>query len=230
MTNLVDIIKAIITAIGTELKISSVTDSTLFVCDTTGWVTINKVITIDGLNYKVIDLDYNVSITVEPFEHTTAVPLDTTVINQHEITCFHGEPASVNEEYELKDEYTSDKTPFVWLFESYDYGVGAVDSAFAAEFNPKIFLLDWTQAQQWNNDQHNNYVVKPMENLAKMITDYVKKRYDFKTPSNTRIKTHTRFGTQLKHRGDNKKIIDEDLSGVELDIDLKLYNLDICKC
>ena len=231
MDNLVDIVRTIIDKLPRELKIINVVDSTLFVCETTGWLTIGKVISINALEYKINSIENNVSLTVEPFNHSTPVALDTTEVIQHEITYFHGKPSSVNNEYSLKDEYTRNKTPFSWVYENYEYTGEDTESAFAAEFNGiRIFFLDWTKVQEWNNDEHNKYVIKPMENLAKMVVAYIKEDYSFRRPENYRIKPHTRFGVDRTNKGDDKKIINEDLSGVELNISLQLYNLDFCKC
>jgi hypothetical protein len=230
MFNLADIIKSIIEAIPRELQITSVVDSTLFVCETTGWLTINKIITINGLKYKITSIENNVSFVVEPYNHTTPVSLNTTEVIQNKITCFDGKPSAVNNEYLLIDEYTRNKTPFSWLYEDQDINGASIDSAFTAEYNnTRIFLLDWTD-QAWNNSEHNNYVIKPMENLAKLIVSYVEGSYDFRKPEGYRIKKHVRFGVNKPNKGDNGKIIDEDLSGVELKINLQLYNLDFCKC
>ena len=230
MSNLVDIVRGLINSIGQCIPIDRVEDSTLFVCSSTGWLTIGSIIKIDDLEYEVTAVEQNVGITVEPYKHDTAVSSDTTEICQPKITFLHGKPSSVNDEYTLIDEYTKDKTPFLWLYESYDYGAGKRDSVLEAEYRARIFLLDYAKAEEWSNDQHNERVIKPMENLARLIIDYIRSDWSFKDPEVYKVKVHPRFGVDTPWRVDDKKIIDEDLSGVELTLDINMFNLDICNC
>lgn len=231
MANLVDIIKAIVANLDLNLKVTNIVGYKIYVCSTKH-VTVTKIVEDHlGNKYKVIGYKFDEYLELKPIGHaelfTGSIVLGPTPI------FMSGTPSSVNNEYlRIKGQRTLDKTPFVWLLESYEYDDLPLDSSVEYAYDAKFFLMDWANEKKWRNEDHNDIVIKPMENLARMIIDYIEDDYSFKRLGTKRIRPRSRFGVEVTNKGNTKKIINEDLSGVELSLTLELYDLSVCnaKC
>ena len=142
----------------------------------------------------------------------------------------HGSPSSVDKEYAQVDQRTLNKTPFIWLLAPYDEDKGEGDSALDCSFSARLFFMDWAYNQGWQNDQHNTNVIVPMENLRDAFNDVIDASYSFRSTTTVRSKPRSRFGVIVSNKGSDKTIINEDLSGLEVNVDLDLFDTDICKC
>jgi len=230
MENLVDITQSIIDKIDLDIKISSVVANRVNVCGSTLFLTIDKVVVIESLNYTITDFILNEWIEVIPKGHTTDVPVDATIVTAPEITLLQGTPISVNNEYKQLNLRTSAKTPFIWLVEPYSFNDQAIESSIDVEFKAKLLFLDWADSEEWLNKQHNDRVIKPMSNLKDAFIDVINEDYNFKRLESTTSLTRPRFGVYQTNKGATKHILDETLSGVEFDMDLKVYDMEQCNC
>jgi hypothetical protein len=240
MENLPDIIQSIINQIDLNISINSVEviDSTtdkLYVCSTTSFLTKTKVVTIDGLDYTVTDFDLNNWIEVTPKGHATVVPTDTKVITTGPITFLHGAPYSVNAEYLSLDTDTLNKTPFIWLLESYEFDDLPRDSSIDLAFNARLFFLDWySERNRDSNDDQNNYAIKPMQNLQRSFVKVINDDFNFKTLGTVSTTVRPRFGVSVGGRNGapqpKEKIIDDDLSGVDSRMKIEVYDASSCSC
>lgn len=229
MTNLVDIVQFIISKIDLTLPVVSTDGVRVYLCNTLH-LTIGKVIE-DGLGntYKITDISVNEWIDVEPYG-ATVDPFAGEVVICPPITFLHGSPISADNEYLQIDQKTSEKTPFIWLLESYRYSTEAADSSIEAAFEARLFFMEWADVEDWMNSQHNNLAIKPMENLAKAFIDVVNEEYIFRNTSVFNVTVRPRFGVELTDKGSDNKIISEDLSGIELAGNLDVYDVSLCKC
>ena len=226
MANLVDIVKDIISLINLNIPVTSTDGVRIDLCYTLH-ITLGKIVTDEnGLEYKVTDIENNSWIDVEPYGHLDAFA-GTTVIAPT-ITFLHGSPSSVNSEYLKLDSKTLNKTPFIWLLESYEYDDLGKGSSLEASFNARMFFMDWCDAAEWVNDEHNDLSIKPMTNLANAFLNVVDKSYSFKTVESSSVKVRSRFGVEVTNKGSERKIIDDDFSGVEVNVKLDLYDTEIC--
>tara|TARA_R110002153_G_scaffold32752_15_gene99112 strand:+ start:650 stop:1345 length:696 start_codon:yes stop_codon:yes gene_type:complete len=231
MANLVDIIKGIVSNLDLNLRVTEIDGLKIYVCSTKH-VTITKIVEDEaGNKFKVVGYSFDEYLELEPINHTD--PFVGSIVIGPAPICFAGTPSSVNNEYlRISGQRTLDKTPFVWLLESYEYDDLPLDSSIEFAFDARLFLMDWANEKKWRNSDHNEIVIKPMENLAQMIIDYIESDYSFKRLGTKRIRPRSRFGVEVTNKGNTKKIINEDLSGVELNLTLELYDLSICnaKC
>jgi len=224
--NLVDIIEFIVSEINTALPVVSIDGNKVYLCNTLH-LTIDKIVTDSiGNQYKVTEFEINDYVIIEPFGH--AIPFAGDVLNAPPLTYLHGDPKSTNDEYLQKDQKTSKKTPFIWLVESYNYDIPNLDSAIEKSFKPRIFIMDWANTPKWQNTDHNNFVIKPMENLLKEFLLVIENDFNFKRLDSVSIDVRPRFGDKLQ-RPDNF-IIDEDLSGIDIGFNLQVYDISLCKC
>jgi hypothetical protein len=233
MENLPNIIQSIIDQINLNIAISSVDADKLYVCETTLFLTKTKIVVIDGKNYTVIDFELNKWVQVQPKGHTDPVPVDTKIIVAPKITFLHGAPYSTNNEYLQLTQKTLNKTPFIWLLESYEFDDLPRDSSIELAFNARLFFLDWAK-EAGNNQYHNEYAIKPMQNLLKEFRKVIDEDFNFKTLEKGTTVVRPRFGAQVKSKGNEpqpkEKIIDEDLSGVDSKIKIEVYDVLSCSC
>ncbi len=223
-SNLVDIIKSIVEQINTNLPVLSIDGEKIYLCNTLH-LTIGKTIKdATDKEYKIKEFKINEYIVVEPFGHTD--PFTGAVVVAPNLTFLHGDPKSTNNEYLQKAPRTSAKTPFIWLVESYSAENIRRDSAVDLSFNARIFLLDWANTPEWTNTEHNDNVIKPMENLLRVFLQVIDDDYNFKRLDTPRIAVRTRFGDPI---GDPANlIINEDLSGIDVSFNLEVYDAGLC--
>lgn len=234
MTNLPDIIKSIINQINLNLEVVDVDVDKLFVCETTLHLTKTKIVVIDGKDYTVIDFDLNNWVQVAPLGHSDPVPADTKVMIAPPIHFLDGDPYSANAEYLQISTQTLEKTPFIWLLGNYEIEDLPRDSSIDLAFNARLFFLDWADEPEWLNDDHNKYVIKPMQNLQKAFNEVIENDYNFKTLGTVPSVVRPRFGVSIKPKDGMKqpkeKIIDEDLSGIDSRYKIEVYDASICTC
>ncbi len=228
MSNLVDIIEGIISQIDLNLTVKSTDGQVIELCDTLH-ITVGKIVKDElGNEYRVTDIVFNESITVVPIGSAPLFSGSTVVAP--EITFLHGSPISTNEEYnKVLDRDSLKKTPFIWLLESYEYENGSRDSSIVASYSARLFFLD-LYYREWLNDEHNELAIKPMENLVRAFKNVIETDYSFKTLESFRSRVRPRFGVEVANKGSRDKIINEDLSGVEVNMSIELFDLSICKC
>jgi len=225
-TNLVDIVRYIIDQIDLEISVKSNTGGKVYVCNTMH-ITIGKIVTDHaGNEYRVTDFSFNEWLILEPIG--TSPTFDSTIVIAPTILFLHGSPSSTNNEYAKISNRTLSKTPFIWLLVSYEQNSLPLDSSLEASYNARLFFMDWANVPKWKNDQHNDLVIKPMENLSKAFMDVIENDYAFKRLNGyTRI-PRPRFGVEISDKGSDKTIIHENLSGIDLSLTLELFNTAIC--
>ena len=227
MANLVDIVQGIINQIDTSITVLSTDGVRVNLCSTL-WISTDKRVE-DGLGnvYKVTDFLNDEWIDVTPLGG--APVFGGSVVIAPSITFLDGSPSSINNEFAQVSRRTREKTPFIWLLEPYDDEPQALDSAIELKFLPRLFFMDEANAPKWVNDEHNKRAIKPMQNLVTAFKDVIDNDYSFKRLESFRRTTRPRFGVVVTNKGSDEKIIDEDLSGVEVNMTLELYDLSICK-
>lgn len=226
--NLVDIIKGIVSNINLEIEVISIDVTTVYLCSTLH-ITVGSTVG-DGLgnNYEVTELMDDAYIKVSPLG--VAPAFNGSIVIAPSLTCLHGSPSSTNDEYLDIQQVSRDKTPFIWLVESYEYEMQALDSSVIAKYDARLFFLDLANEELWINDQHNDLAIKPMENLQKAFKNVIDNDFSFRRLGNYRVRVRPRFGVEVTNKGSNDKIINEDLSGVEVNMTIELYDLSICNC
>lgn len=220
--NVVDAYKMILNDLDYSISIKSISGNVIQVCSTKG-ITKGKIITDElGNEYKITNMVFNTSLTIDK-------PLIGQKLFANKPLFLEGTPSATNEEYLRIDHLTSKKTPFVWLLEGYSYGVGTLDSNLAFDVDARLFIMDWADPNKTNEDHENN-VIKPMENLARMIKNYIDNNYQFRRVESWRIKPRKRFGVEVTNKGNRSLIIEENLSGVEVSFNLKMFDFENCEC
>jgi len=233
MGNLVDIVSTIIDKIDLDIKVDGIIDNsdgtfTISLCETK-YLTLYKIIKSDALlEYSITAIEFGVSITVAPEGHST--DFAGAIVTMPKPQFIHGTPQTTNNEYLSLDNETAKKTPFIWLVETYSYDDPGGDSILEASYKVRLFFLDWANEEAWTNSEHNKFAIKPMEALKTIFMEVIEDSFDFRKPKATNIRVHPRFGVEIKDKGNKRKIINEDLTGIEARINLDLYDLSFCEC
>jgi hypothetical protein len=225
--NLVDIVKGIVAQIDLNISVTSTDGVNIILCKTLH-ITVGSTVG-DGLGneYLVTAMVDNTSIDVSPLG--VAPIFAGTIVIAPVVTVLHGSPASTNNEYQDIEQVSRDKTPFIWLLESYEYVQESLDSSIVARYDTRLFFMDLTSEELWINDQHNDLAIKPMENLQVAFKEVIDNDFTFKRLESYRVRVRPRFGVEVTNQGSDEKIINEDLSGVEVNMTIELYDLSICK-
>tara|TARA_R110002153_G_scaffold273165_3_gene443254 strand:+ start:2759 stop:3445 length:687 start_codon:yes stop_codon:yes gene_type:complete len=225
-SNLIDIVRDIISGIDLSIPVQSIVGDRIYLCNTMH-ITIGKIVKDEaGAEYKVTDFLFNKWIEVVPYNHLVA--FDSKVVIAPSITFLHGTPSSTNNEYLIVNQRTMEKTPFIWLLVSYEVDNLSRESSIVATYNARLFFMDWADTPKWTNDNHNDLVIKPMENLSKAFVKVIEDNYVFKSLNGYTMKPRPRFGVEVTNKGSGKQIIQEDLSGVDLSLTLEMYDTKIC--
>jgi len=228
MSNLVNILKDTISLIDLNVNVLSISGVRIYVCKTLH-LTLGKIVKDElGNEYKVTAFSNNDWIEVEPYGHSLS--FTGSIVVTPSITFLHGSPSSVDKEYAEIDQRTLNKTPFIWLLSPYDDEDGEKDSALDCSFSARLFFMDWCDEPLWQNDDHNTNVIVPMENLRDAFKSVIEGSYSFRSSTTVRSRPRSRFGVVVTNKGSESKIINEDLSGIEVNVQLDLFDTDICKC
>ena len=224
MNNLVNIVNNIINQLKLDLTINSIDGDKFYMCNTLFLTKLKDVTDMADNVFTVVEFEVNKWVVLTPKGHNNAFVGLT--MNLNPITYLHGDPSSTNSEYLQRDNHTPNKTPFIWLVESYNFEDLPADSSVEEAFNVRLFFMDWAFTEEWINDEHNENVIKPMQNLAKQFKNVIENDYNFKRLDTCSITVRNRFGNNPDNP--NKLIIDEDLSGVEMNFKIEVYNLNNC--
>ena len=137
---------------------------------------------------------------------------------------YHGTYTEVNKEIDTKEEIMTDANyPAVILWEVIRQNFEADHTSILGN-TPRLTMsfLDTTNKLDWTNDEQYTNVIDPMELYAdKFIRICDKHPYLAKLNNFTYIK-HTNWGKYVQDKGHVKYILDENLAGLNLEIDLPI--------
>ena len=129
---------------------------------------------------------------------------------------------------EIKSRDTLKKTPFIWLLESYEQDDLPLDSSVDFSADLRLFFLDWANIPKWLTEDHTKYVTKPMRNLYELWKEVIEDDYSIKRYQGASIRPRNRFGVEVQNQGNKRKILDEDLSGLDMRTTLEVYDVSEC--
>lgn len=171
--------------------------------------------------FSVTDFVNNTSITVEPLG---AYVWTGTVLTAPTPKFLQGKWMSANDEYLDMDNATRNKTPLIWLVRGYRETHYGQENALEMSVEPLIYFLDEANSPKWLNDEHDINAINPMYNLSRLFIETVEKSFRFNELVDYTIEDEPRFGVRYSaDKGNKKRIIDDDLSGVGLKLPLEVH-------
>ena len=139
-----------------------------------------------------------------------------------------GTKMATNREWTISTNDMSKKTPLAWLLELIRIRKPGRESVIDFETELRLFLLDETDIVNYYTKDHRDNVVEPMSKLAIEFLKVIENDRQYETIEEYELITFSRFGVETD-RGMFENILDANLSGVELRVDLKKYKIN-CKC
>ena len=189
----------------------------------TYWLTINKRITIDSIEYRITAFDINVSITIKPI--TTGDPIPTvTFFTIPAPLFFHGVTLmAIDEQGKPKD--PNQRTPFIWLYEILDETVIRDEfDPWGRNSKPQLFFMDESSLADWTSAQHKTNVLEPMRQMVELFFEKIN---DFQGDKYKEVLTSSQIGRAnwgkfITDLGSVKKFFNEDLSGHQVGFDFTM--------
>jgi len=189
-----------------------------------------KKVLIDGVEYVVDDFQINSYITVSATDGSdTPVTVDFFDID---VPLFlFGNPKMVSGELIKRINNGNGSWPYIWLVEISNTS-GTLDPAAAVTQTPSfnLFFLDSNDYENWSIQQHYDNDIYVMSNYINFVLSILKSRRDvYETDSITYTTTnHVNFGDYIVDEGMNERILNDNVTGVQLQVDLPII-IQTCK-
>lgn len=219
-----------------EIKsVDPITDGfRLLTCDTLNLAT-GKVVTIDGIEYKIIDFQINDYIDVEGVDPITATSFEVEPLHFN-----WGTLLDTNHERRSGDVLREEQTPFFWLRTPFEYEKGNFESAYDLTAEVTFYLMDEVfyigeslspVDPVWYTKVHEERVIEPLRNLLEnRIEKYIETNQNiFMDLPNYNVRELVLAGTE-DSSGSRSILFDEKLSGLEVRIQLEFFENVNCNC
>lgn len=217
MTRTFELIKDVVENLDLTIKVKNVDGLRLFVCETLYLRPGDMIEDGDGNTFQILTLKNNDNMLVNPSVDGQDFIGDTIYL-RHFPYFLQGKWMSANDEYLRLDTDTSEKTPLIWLVRGYEEEFFDKSSSVKMEVSPVIYFLDQANFDSWLTEDHDKEAINPMYNLAIRFIKEIKKDGRFKVDS-YKIKDEPKFGVEITpSKGNKKRILSDDLSGVGLRI------------
>ena len=123
--------------------------------------------------------------------------------------------------------------PFVWLLENFPTNYQDPSNQYVGQSRVRLFFLDVSENNYWLNEDHRKECVEPMRNLINQFLVDLQYKVSGEinlSASNLSLTDRVRFGVYTGDKGNTKSIFNDQLSGVEVDINIpvKKYAADNC--
>jgi len=226
----VDIIRDFVELLDFQFDITSAVDNgdgtyTLFACKTYQIQPLpNCPLVIDGVKYTVKSVDNNVSITIAG----PSIP----TVTQFQIPkpyYFHGTVIKTNLELsQIKKQM--DKMPLVYLLEVLvDNFNNNSEVPLDRTSDLRLFFLAPSNFSEWKTTDHYTGAILQMRNLAYQFISILNKSRIIDEFDDYELINRVNFGVYVTDKGNTKRIFNEQLSGVELRINLPINRIFDCK-
>ena len=217
------IIEELLESMDLTIPVTDVQVDTIFLCKTLHLRELREIEDELGNEYKVVEVLNNEWIRVEAIG-ASPVPFEGETVVCPSLTYLYGTPSSTDSDYQQIDVESGEKTPLVWYWWNTDrephFGKR---SSLDREIKPRLVFLDETDDGDWSNEEHFTFSIQPMFNLVELFIETVNNDRMFKTLQNYETIKRPRFGRYVDPKGNEGLIVDDYLSGVELQPTLMKY-------
>lgn len=206
-------------AIVKEWTIISGSEYRIDTCDT-GWITLKTVLQIGGEPYTVKSIVQGESITIlDP--GGSGNPVLNLTFPMPNVNYFHntrfGQRAEVGEIPDIND-----RVPMFWLYEVFEETFNNDDELVLDRTSPlRLFFLDNSNFEDWNNDEHYTFIINPMLNLAESFIEFLKNNPRIQQFEQHLVTSHKNFG-EVSDSGHVASYLGDEVSGVQVRITLPI--------
>lgn len=230
MSDLVNIIKENVELYSPVISIHSITDVdgvyTVGTCNT-HYINKYRIILVNGIEVKVTSFIKDESFSFS-FPTGVEIPDTITEIKIKPFHFFYGTTTSASAEVS-KIKNIKDKVPFVWLYAVYSDIVDRSLNKTLKESRIKLFALDQCNYKDWLDIDHHNNVIVPLNEYLNGLLEHLEKYKGVREIGSVENTGRANFGRYV-NEGHVEKIFDENLSGVQSDIEIKyLVNKKCCR-
>jgi hypothetical protein len=234
MSNLVNkettvLLRELLDAMDFTVSVADVQNERVFMCRTLHLRELREVQDESGNRYTVTDFLNNEWIDLEAIDGAP-IPFEGETVICPPLTYLYGTPSSTDDDYQQINVESGQKTPLVWYW--WDLGRDnwfGRKSSLDVQFRPRLVFLDETDEYDWSNEEHFTNSIQPMFNLTELFIETVNSNRIYKTLEDFDRLKRARFGRYVDPQGNDALIIDEYLSGVELQPTLIKYKQYSCK-
>jgi len=186
----------------------------------TYWLRPEKVITIDGKDYRIVSFVINESITIKEIVTGSGVPT-VTAFSIPKPNFYHGTPMMAGQE-QGRVKSAAGKTPFIWLYEVFNETV--IDdrrSPYGRSSTPRLFFMDEAKNKDWTSAQHKTNAIEPIRQMSELLQATIRSQRDMfdEVKERTEI-ARANWGTFVTDKGNTSRFFNQDLSGIESTFDL----------
>ena len=189
-----------------------------------------KKVLIDGVEYVVDDFQINSYITVSATDGSDT-PVNVDFFDIDVPLFLFGNPKMVSVELIKRINNGNGSWPYIWLVEISNTS-GTLDPSAAVTQTPSfnLFFLDSNDYENWSIQQHYDNDIYVMSNYINFVLSILKSRRDvYETDSITYTTTnHVNFGDYIVDEGMNERILNDNVTGVQLQVDLPII-IQTCK-
>ena len=192
-------------------------------CDTS-YIHECMMVTIGSEQYRVKEVKVNEYFVIHTEDSLTDLTFEIKAPSY-----FHGKAIDTNAELDMIDD-KEEITPLVYFTEIYTDRFYPNDELVERETDIRMFFLTTANYEDWVTNDHYEGVVKPMRNLAYKFIDVLdKSKIIGKFASYYDLTNHPKFGIYLLRKGAEKRIFDDNYSGVEFRIRLPILKDMTCE-
>jgi len=227
MADIPAITKTLVDKITPTITVTAVVDKgdgyfELTACKT-HYLSVNRIIQLDGKLYQVSSFVQNTSITL--FDLYGKGEPATGTITMYLPVFFYGTALAFQKEYDrykanLGISWAGSMPPFIWLKETIEEtNYSRAMSSWEFEARLRMYFMVSTEAPGalLTPDHHNDYI-KPMRALADLFLGKYDADSNFHTPQDfqSTFTARAEWGSYMDAQGNLAKFLNENLSGVEL--------------
>lgn len=171
--------------------------------------------------FRVTSVSGNV-VNLEPVNHADPWTGETFTIGNP--TFLQGNQMMANAEFIQMNSNTFNKTPLIWLVRGYTENHRGLGSSISYDVSPVIYFLEETPPDGWLTSEHDSNAINPMYRLCERFMDTLKNSPKLNEITNYSITDKPKFGVKLGDKGSDSMILDDYLSGVELRLNIEVYD------
>jgi len=227
----VDIIEDLLGDINRTIKVDKVISNQDFTAEletcNTGYLQPCKYIEIDGNEYQIKEVIHNERIILSSGGDTiNHIPFE---FEAYPIHYFHGKAIDTNAELDMVDDKDT-ITPLVYFTEIYTDRFYPNDELVERTVDIRMFFLTSANYDDWKTADHYTGAILPMRNLVYNFIEILEKsKLIGKFASYYDLTNHAKFGIFLLRKGAEKRIFDDNYSGVEFSVRLPILKDMTCE-
>lgn len=190
------------------------------------WLFPKYVISLGRDLFEIVSIDYTRNEVIFKEKAVGTTPL----VGEYllpTVTFHHGTVKDVNIE-RSKINVVSSKFPFIFLQEIIRDTWGARDSSVDRTSELRMFFMTNANFEDWRTEEHFQNAIYPMRNLLDRYMENIDAKPKLQREGYETIDL-IRWGTYIADKGFEKRIFNDQLSGIQLDISLTaLKGIKIC--